>query len=119
MKTILETAEEIVSGPRQKFYGHPLDNHGNIAIFWSLYIRKKYGANVELNARDVCFMMMLKKISRDTTKEDRENIIDIAGYSRNAEMIEDERYKRGKEAKNKSAIRRSNSSNNKPTGKKS
>lgn len=87
---LLRDAEQITSDDRQRFYGHPADNHGNTAALWSAYLRRRYGiADLELTARDVCLMMVLLKVSRDANRVNRDNLVDIAGYARNAEMIEE------------------------------
>ena len=43
MKTeeALQTAKELISGPRAKTYGDKVVNHGNIAKLWSAYIDKE------------------------------------------------------------------------------
>lgn len=91
--TILEEAQKLTSGARQKSYGHPYDNHTNTANFWSEYLARKYGLSVRLTGRDVCMMMILLKISRDANKEQRDSLVDVAGYARNAEMIDEKTTK--------------------------
>lgn len=86
---ILEEAQQVTAEDRQRYYGHPADNHGNTADLWSSYLRRKYGSSFELSARDVCLMMVLLKVSRDANRQKRDNLIDMAGYARNAEMIEE------------------------------
>ena len=89
--TILHEALSITSEERHKSYGHPRQNHETTAAFWSAYLRRKYGADApQLEGRDVCLMMILLKISRDSHFTTRDNLVDIAGYARNAEMIEEE-----------------------------
>lgn len=93
-KNILKEALHTVDGDRGKFYGHPLDNHSNTASFWSDYIKRKYDVDVKLDARDVCMMMVLLKVSRDANRPKEDNLVDIAGYVRNAQMIEEEQKRR-------------------------
>lgn len=90
---ILAEALDITNGDRQKYYGHPADNHGNTAALWSAYLNRKYGLfpPIGLSARDVCMMMVLLKVSRDANSTKRDNLVDIAGYVRNAEQIEQRR----------------------------
>jgi hypothetical protein len=93
-QTILHEALEITSGERNRAYGHPRENHQNTADFWTGYLRRKYGADVPtLTARDVCLMMVLLKVSRDANCERRDNLVDIAGYARNIEMIDEEGHR--------------------------
>lgn len=94
--TILDEAAEVTAGDRQHFYGHPADNHGNTAELWTSYLMRRFveGFNgrigmVKLNARDVCNMMVLLKVSRDANRPKRDNLVDICGYARNAEQIEE------------------------------
>ena len=86
--TILDDADDVTRNARQSAYGHPLDNHGCTAQLWTSYIERRYGAKINVTALDVCYMMILVKISRlanDPTHLD--SLVDIAGYARNAEMI--------------------------------
>jgi len=86
--TILDKAADVTKNARQSAYGHPLDNHGCTADMWTGYVAKRFGADFQFTALDVCYMMILVKVSRlahDPTHED--NWVDIAGYARNAEMI--------------------------------
>jgi hypothetical protein len=75
MKTILEEAEELVNGDRQKDYGDAKENLQRIADFWSIYLNKQVYAN------DVCAMMRLLKEARLIHSPDhRDSLVDIAGY---------------------------------------
>jgi hypothetical protein len=87
--TILSEAADITSNDRQRYYGHPADNHGNTAALWTAYLQRRFGVELELAARDVCLLMVLLKVSRDANKVNRDNLVDICGYARNAEMIEE------------------------------
>jgi len=93
-KNILKEALRVVDGDRGHHYGHPLDNHGNTARFWTEYLKRKYGVEIDLEARDVCMMMVLLKVSRDANRKREDNLVDIAGYARNAQMIEEEEERR-------------------------
>jgi len=89
-KTVLEEAAGITTTDRHETYGHPLDNHDRTADFWSTYL------DMEITAEDVCWMMMLVKVSREMHAPSRDNIVDVCGYARNIEMIQDEREERRK-----------------------
>jgi hypothetical protein len=86
---ILREAEHITAVDRTRFYGHPRANHANTAAMWTAYLERKFGFTGTLIARDVCAMMILLKISRDANKPNRDNLVDIAGYARNAEQVEE------------------------------
>lgn len=88
--SILDQAAKITSEDRRKKYGHPSANLGNTAKLWSAYLERKVGVNFELDARDVCMMMVLVKVSRDANAPDPDNLLDIVGYARCAEIIEED-----------------------------
>jgi hypothetical protein len=83
-ETVLEEAARIVDGKRQHDYGTPAENHGRTAMLWNDYL------SVEgITARDVCAMNILQKLSRDVYCPKRDNLVDIAGYARVAEMVDE------------------------------
>jgi hypothetical protein len=81
--TILDEAAAIVDGPRRADYGTPAENHGRTAALWSAYLC------VPITARQVCQLNILQKLSRDAHTAQRDNLVDIAGYARNAELLDD------------------------------
>jgi len=88
-ESVLAEAARVTAGDRQRYYGHPSDNHGNTAELWTAYLRRKYGITQALGARDVCMMMILLKVSRDANAPKRDNLVDVCGYARNAEQVDD------------------------------
>ena len=91
---ILEEANNIVHGDRNEAYGHPEDNHTTTAILFSHFLKRKYGKGMGttplLDAEDVCFFNILQKISRAANSYRRDNLVDIAGFAANIEMIKDQ-----------------------------
>lgn len=87
--SVLAEADEIVNGARQDTYGHPADNHGCTAEMWTAYLNRKYDLDLDLDARDVCWLNVLQKISRDAHLEKRDNLVDVVGYVANIEIIDD------------------------------
>lgn len=80
-KSILEEAQEIIYGDREKTYGSPDKNLKAIANFWQDYLKARYDLSVTLVADDVCIMMALLKLARlanDTAHRDSK--VDTAGY---------------------------------------
>lgn len=78
MKTfqILQTAEKLVSGDRDRTHGDKLINHNNIALLWSAYLEFK------ITPKDVAILMVLLKLAR--TKAGQHNIddyVDACGYA--------------------------------------
>lgn len=82
-RSVLEEAAFITEGARREYYGHPADNHGRTAKMWAAYL------DTTVTARDVCNLNILQKTSRDRNKPVRDNAVDIAGYARNIEQIEE------------------------------
>lgn len=86
MKTseILQTAEKLVNGNRDRTHGDKAVNHKNIASLWSSYLE------VKITAKDVAILMVLLKLAR--TKAGEHNIddyIDACGYSAIAGELND------------------------------
>lgn len=86
MAALLDKAKEIVSGSRHESYGDPIFNHTATAEFWTTYLHRRglLKTDAAINARDVCNMNNLQKISRDANWPTYDNQLDIAGYSANA-----------------------------------
>lgn len=87
-ETILAEAARITSSDRNKSYGPPRDNHTRTAQLWNAYLSGKCGR--PLNYRDVCWLNVLQKASRDVFCPKRDNIVDAAGFLRNIEMAEND-----------------------------
>ncbi len=79
-KSILEEAEELIHGTREKEYGHPKKNLQAVANMWEMYLYQKYGSQFSINPEDVCWMMALLKMCRDFGGEKRDTVVDAAGY---------------------------------------
>lgn len=72
---LLDEAKAIVCGDRDQQYGNPEDAFRVIAEMWTSYL------GTEITAGDVCDMMILLKVARNSYKQKRDNLIDIAGYA--------------------------------------
>lgn len=94
MSTIFEEAEALVSGVRREKYGHPLDNHSATATMWRTYLERKFGHTIDLSAEDVCWLNVLQKIVREANSEQHDNLVDVAGFTRNVELVQEERVVR-------------------------
>lgn len=74
--SVLDKAEEIISGDRERTYGDPGKNLTVIADMWSAYV------GVELTSHDVCNMMVLLKVARLRNSPSHEDsMVDIVGYT--------------------------------------
>ena len=74
-KKLLEKANALIAGDREKDYGDKVHNHQNISKLWSSY------KGIEITAHDVAIMMVLLKIARTklgVVSED--TYIDMAAY---------------------------------------
>ena len=75
-KKLLEKANTLIAGDREKDYGDKVHNHNNIARLWSAYL------GTEIKAHDVAILMTLLKVARTklgVVSED--TYIDMAAYS--------------------------------------
>jgi hypothetical protein len=75
-ENVLQEAERIIYGDREKTYGHPAKNLTTTANFWGEYLGTK------ITAKDVCVMMMLLKIARLRNDiNHRDSVVDTCGYA--------------------------------------
>lgn len=88
----LAEAAEIVDGPRRANYGHPAENHTRTAMMFTAFL------GIQVTPRMVCMLNALQKISRDANRPIHDNLVDLAGWARNAEMCTPEEYVDGEEA---------------------
>ena len=80
--TILDEANAIIYGDREKTYGHPAKNLNTIAVMWKAYLIALSKDLAELNAKDVAALMMLVKVARFANDPShRDNLVDICGYA--------------------------------------
>jgi hypothetical protein len=92
MPSILEEAQEIIYGDREKTYGNPRKNLAAIASLWEMYLYHKgllLENSEELRPEDVALMMMLLKVARminDPTH--RDSLVDLAGYAGLIERVQ-------------------------------
>ena len=88
-KEIIEQAQVVVSGDRQKDYGHPKANHTCTAQMWSAWLSRKYDMPIVVDMEDVCWMNILQKASRQANKSKDDNAVDVVGYVLNDAMCKD------------------------------
>lgn len=82
-ETILDAAKSIITGEREKQYGHPEDNFKVIARFWEVYLSERCvgSGGITINPEDVAIMMTFLKIARIMSGNYKEDsFIDACGY---------------------------------------
>lgn len=81
-ETVLQTANRIVYGARQKDYGHPYEDFSKTAAFWSVLF------GVDVHPWQVPMAMWLLKTSRlMQTPTHYDSIVDIAGYDATYDLV--------------------------------
>ena len=84
-ETVLDEAARLTSADRQENYDHPTRNMGRTAAMWAAFL------GVPITPRQVAVCMVLVKVAREAHVPKRDNLVDIAGWARVAEMTEEER----------------------------
>ena len=98
---ILQVAEGLIYGPRNKVYRHPTENFNNIANLFNAYFNaikvrpgvltetlSDEGIKFQINNVDVAYLNILQKVARGATAQDHlDTITDIAGYAGCIERI--------------------------------
>ncbi len=70
----LDAAGALINGDREKDYGKPSTNFGNIASRWSQFL------GVEVKPWQVCLMMADLKIARIANGYHEDSVVDAIGY---------------------------------------
>lgn len=95
LPTFVEEAFKTIRGNREGTYGSPVVNLGTIATYWSgdLTVRLrevlKPGAKIELDAVDVCRLMVLMKQARlAASPRHRDSHVDTVGYTDCSDILQ-------------------------------
>jgi Domain of unknown function (DUF6378) len=84
-ESILEEAQRLIHGERNKNYGHPRENFSDISALFAAYLE------IPITDIDVANLMILVKIARvKGTGYHRDSFTDIAGYAGCVERIYEE-----------------------------
>lgn len=73
-KSVLQEAESLVTGNRNAYYDHPLDNFIRIAKIWSAIL------DMDVSWRQVALCMDGVKLAREAYRPKRDNRVDGPGY---------------------------------------
>ena len=80
--SILEEANKIIYGDREKTYGNPSKCLDLIAQYWTGHV------GIPITGVDVCIMMALLKLARLQNQPDhRDSLVDTVGYMALIERI--------------------------------
>jgi hypothetical protein len=77
--SILTEAQEITQGSRRVAYGHPLDDYTRTAAMVSAMLAHKL--KEPLTPAEMTQIMCCVKLSRQTNRPARDNMLDLAGYA--------------------------------------
>ena len=85
MESILEEAQRITGngGERNDSYDHPFPNFSKIAEVWSVLL------GIKVTPAQVGLLMIGMKLVRENHKSKRDNLVDIAGYARTIERLDE------------------------------
>jgi ribosomal protein L20 len=78
---ILTEAQQLVMGDRGDAYGDPAHKYRVMAKMWSAIL------NQEITPEQVVLCMLAVKLTRETIKHKRDNLVDLAGYSLVLDML--------------------------------
>mgnify|MGYP006969344678 CR=1 FL=1 len=84
---ILHEADRLTAADRQDAYDHPRSNHAQSAELITALLRRKL--TEPITPREFALIMVCVKLSRDSYKPKRDNLVDIAGWVRTAEMLDE------------------------------
>lgn len=82
--SICQEADHLVSVDRQNQYGHPSDNFSDISVGWNVIAETQ-----NITAEKVGLMFIWAKICREKFKHKRDNLVDIAGFAKTIDLIDE------------------------------
>lgn len=77
---ILEEADRLINGDRNKAYGTPTQNFTNISEFWTTFLKHKLKDDQTITPADVANLMILLKVARGIAGNKMDTAVDGAGY---------------------------------------
>ena len=81
-ETVLQEAQRLVYGDRERTYGHPRDDFRRTALRWRAHVLAKYDIDIPFDVLDVSMMQSDVKRSRlDESPLHRDSHTDLAGYA--------------------------------------
>lgn len=96
-ESILQEAQRLTHGDRNKDYGHPLDDYTRTAALVSALLAHKLTS--PLTPSEAAMIQCCVKLSRQVHKPKRDNMVDLAGYAWVTQECLDEEKRRAAEIK--------------------
>lgn len=90
---ILDTAKLLTAVERQADYGHPIEDFTCAGNIISNIIKRRTGHDISITPDLIPLFMIAIKLSRESNKHKLDNLIDIAGYARTAQMVQERMVK--------------------------
>lgn len=84
-QSVLGQAAKLVDGDRQAAYGDPKANFDCASAMAAAYLTKR--GTTDIDAHDWAMLNVIGKIARQAHSRTTENLVDMAGYVRTAEMV--------------------------------
>ena len=81
-ESILQEAENLVNGDRAKAYGSATESFGRIANITNNLLTDEEKKGHYITPIMVCKMLVALKLSRQVHAHKRDNLVDLAGYSK-------------------------------------
>jgi hypothetical protein len=78
---VLDEANTLIHGERNKAYGSPTENFDRIAAFWNVQLERKLKPGERITGQDTALLMISVKLARAINQPKRDNFVDIAGYA--------------------------------------
>jgi hypothetical protein len=90
--TMLEQADAIISGDRQRDYGDKLQNFSQIAMLWQGTLATVLAPNAAITPELVAMCMIQVKLARLAKSPDHfDSLMDVAGYAGCMSILQQER----------------------------
>ena len=82
-------ADRLVTGARNTAYGPPHIDFAKTAKMMTGVLWEKLKDGCEIDAGDVALLMICVKMSREVNKPGRDNLLDICGYAKCKQLVEE------------------------------
>ena len=80
-ESIVDEAQEIITGARRQSYGSVEESFKNSALIWSGIL------GIEITPQQISLCMIGLKLQRESNSHKRDNLVDIIGYTLLSEQL--------------------------------